>query len=285
MSIVFLYQFHEYISLVKYDPTIDRINMPNVQYNTKIYKGVSNNIDFIIRNNDRRPIKLFNNTLQAQIQRADTVSLGPTSKLMISPEVLLKKYCTITDEQQGKARLTLHADDISTWDPGYYRYVIQMFDDEQNGEYLYTDVNKNTFGNFELYEGVVSSLQPAIEIYERQFTPTPVDLYDYTIWVSGAYPGDAQTGRANGMHSIAVYQENWTGKFWVEGSLTVDAPLPSQWFRIALTPTTEFYEFNRSNNWCGPIPLNLTVNAYWIRFIFRPDISNTGRFLRVLYKN
>src|ERR1700733_5786721 len=127
MSIVFLYKFHEYISLVKYDPTIDRINMPSIQYNTKIYKGVSNNIDFVIRNNDRRPIKLFSNTLQAQIQRADTVSIGPTAKLMISPEVLLKKYCTIIDEQNGKARLTLHNDEIHTWDPGYYRYVIQMF--------------------------------------------------------------------------------------------------------------------------------------------------------------
>ena len=81
MSINFLYKFPEYISLVRYDPNIDRINMQSVQYNTKVFKGVSNNIDFVIQNNDRKPIKLFNNKLMVQIQRADQ----PSNTMQQSP--------------------------------------------------------------------------------------------------------------------------------------------------------------------------------------------------------
>jgi hypothetical protein len=281
MSINFLYKFHEYITLVKYDPTINRINMPSIQYNTKLYKGVSNNIDFIIQNNDRRPIRLFDYKLQVQIQRADQ----PSNTMQSSPEVLLKKYCTIIDEQNGKARLTLHNDDIQHWSPGYYRYVVQMVGADDNPEYLYTDVNKNTFGYFQLDEGVVSSIQPAIEINEYQFTPTPVDLYDATIWVTGALAGDAQSGRANGMHSIAVYQENFYGKFWIEGSLSVNSPMHDEWFEVPFTPDGHPHQFDFRNNWFGPTPFNFVMNLYWIRFVYRPDIANTGKFIRVLYKN
>ena len=282
MSINFLYKFPEYITLVRYDPNIDRINMQSVQYNTKVYKGVSNNIDFVIQNNDRKPIKLYNHKLLVQIQRADQ----PSNTMQQSPEVLLKKYCVNTDEQNGKARLTLFVEDIQHWMPGYYKYVVQMVDQEGYPEYLYTDVNKNTFGYFELQEGVVSSIQPATEIQEFQFTPTPINLYDYTIWVSGAYPGDAQAGRANGMHSIAVYQENFSGEFWVQGSLSSDAPLPDEWFDVPFThDNCNRYEYTFRNNWYGPTPFNFTMNLYWIRFVFRPDICNRGRFIRVLYKN
>jgi len=281
MSIQFLYKFPEYIPLVKYDPRISRINMQAFQYNTKVYKGVSNNIDFVVQNNDRKPIRLFDLKIEVQIQRADQ----PSNMIQYSPEVLLKKNCTITDEQNGKCRLTLHHDEIQHWSAGFYRYVVKMFDQNDIPEYLFTDINKNTFGFFELQEGVVSSIQPAIEICDYQFTPTPVNLYDYTIYVSSAYPGDAQTGRSNGMHSVAVYQENYLGKFWVEGSLSSDSPLPDEWFKLPMANYGYAYEYEFFNNWISPIAFNFTMNLYWIRFVYKPDLANCGRFLRVLYKN
>ena len=281
MSIQFLYKFPEYIPLVKYDPTISRINMQAFQYNTKVYKGVSNSIDFVIQNNDRKPIRLFNLKLEVQIQRADK----PSNMIQYSPEVLLKKNCTITDEQNGKCRLVLHSDEIQHWNTGFYRYVVKMFDQNDIPEYLYTDINKNTFGFFELQEGVVSSIQPAIEVCDFQFTPTPHNLYDYTIFVSSAFPGDAQTGRANGMHSVAVYQEEFLGQFWIEGSLSSDTPLPDEWFELPIATHGRRHEFNCQSNWISPIAFNFTANLYWIRFLYKPDMANRGIFNRVLYKN
>jgi len=281
MPIAYLFKFPEYIHLVKADYASSNINWPMIQYDTKIFKGVTNNIDFVIRNNDRKPIKLVAYQLQAQIQKVN----APSNSMDFLPEVILTKMVNITDEVNGKARLVLAPEDIQHWDPGYYRYVIQVSNVDGTTEYLYTDVNKSTFGMFELKEGVVSSLAPAIEIDNQQFTPTPVNLYDYTIWVSGAVQGDAQVGRANGTHTIAVYQNTFLGKFWVQGSLSTNAPLPSEWFDVALTPTTAHFEFTKDNNGPAPTLFNFSMNVYWLRFVYRPDVANTGTFGKVLYKS
>jgi len=280
MPLVYLFKFPEYIHLVKADPLAPNINWPMIQYDTKVFKGVTNNIDFVVRNNDRKPIQLFNCQLDAQIQKVNT----PSNSMDFLPELQLIKPVIITDDVNGKARLTLLPEDIQHWDPGYYQYVIKILSGSGQSEYLYTDVNKNTFGSFELKEGVISSLAPAIEIDNSQFTPTPVNLYDYTIWVSGAVQGDAQTGRANGTHTVAVYQNNFLGKFWVQGSLSSDAPLPDEWFEVPLTPTFNYFEFTQFNNNIGPTLINFSLNVYWLRFVYRPDVANTGTFGRVLYK-
>jgi hypothetical protein len=281
MPAVYLFKFPEYVQLVKVDAHAPNINWPMIQYDTKIFKGVPNSIDFVIRNNDRKPIKLVDYQLQAQIQQVNTAANSQTWL----PEVLLTKAVTIIDETLGKARLTLLPEDIDEWNPGYYRYVIQLTNGQGSTEYLYTDVNKNTFGNFELREGVVSSLAPAIEIDGSQFTPSPVDMYDSTVYMTGAVQGDAQAGRANGTHTVAVYQTNWLGHFWVQGSLSNEPPLPSEWFDIPLSDKTAYYEFTKKNNNAGPTLFNFGINAYWLRFMYKPDLANRGAFNKLLYKN
>jgi len=281
MPIAYLFKFPEYNHLVKADFASSNINWPMIQYDTKIFKGVTNNIDFVIRNNDRKAIKLVSYQLQAQIQQVNT----PSNSMDFLPEVLLTKMVDITDEINGKARLVLTPEDIQNWNPGYYRYVVKIINDDNTTEYLYTDVNKSTFGSFELKEGVISSLAPAIEIDESQFTPTPINLYDDTVWVSGGVQGDAQVGRANGTHTFAVYQNNFLGQFWIQGSLSSDSPLPTEWFYIPLDPNNDYFEFTANNNNLGPTLFNFSMNVYWLRFIYKPDLANTGTFGKVLYKN
>lgn len=280
MSTVFLFKFPEYIPLVKWDSYAPNINWPMIQYDTKVYKGASNSIDFVIRNNDRKPIKLVDYQLQAEIQQVNS----PSNNQGFLPEVLLVKNCVVIDELMGKARLDLQPEDIQHWNPGYYRYVIKITDGQNRSEYLYTDINKNTFGNFELKEGVVSSLAPSIELDASKFTPTPVDSFTGTVFISSGVAGDAQTGRANGTHTIAVYQTRFQGKFWIQGSLNNEPPLPNEWFDIQIGEKTPYYQFTPSNNALGPTLFNFTMNVYWLRFIYQPIDANQGVFLKVLYK-
>lgn len=281
MSTVYLFKFPEYVQLVKWSDRAPNINWPMIQYDTKIFKGVPNSIDFVIRNNDRKTIRLVDYQLEAQIQAVNT----PSNSQGFLPEVLLTKPCIIVDELMGKVRLDLLPEDIQEWNPGYYRYVIRITDGQGRSEYLYTDINKNTFGNFELKEGVVSSLAPPITVESVNFTPTPVDMYDGTAFMSGALQGDAQSGRANGNHTIAVYQTRFLGKFWIQGSLTPEPPLPQEWFNIRIGNGTDHFDFTDKNNALGPTLFNFTMNVYWIRFIYRPDLANRGAFLKVLYKS
>lgn len=280
MPTVFLFKFPEYIPLVKWDSYAPNINWPMIQYDIKVFKGASNSIDFVIRNNDRKPIKLVDYQLQAEIQQVNS----PSNNQGFLPEVLLVKNCVVIDELMGKARLDLQPEDIQHWNPGYYRYVIKIIDGQNRTEYLYTDINKSTFGAFELKEGVVSSLAPSIELDATKFTPTPVEEFRGTVYISSGLAGDAQTGRANGTHTVAVYQTRFQGKFWIQGSLNNEPPLPNEWFDIKIGGKTPYYEFNQTNNALGPTLFNFTMNLYWLRFIYQPTTTNQGIFLKVLYK-
>lgn len=281
MPTVYLFKFPEYIPLVKWDDLAPNINWPMIQYDTKIYKGVTNTIDFLVKNNDRRTVKLVDYKLRAQIQQVNT----PSNSQGFLPELLLIKDCAIIDDSAGKAKLVLTAEEIQHWNPGYYRYVIELINGAGQNEYLYTDVNKTSFGSFELKEGVISSLAPPQIFESADFTPNPINLYDDIDYLTGYVAGDAQAGRANGTHTFAVYQDKFQGRFWIQGSLSDESPLPTEWFNIPLGATTPYYQFTTENNTDSPALFNFTMNLYWVRFIYQPSIGNKGKFLKVLYKN
>jgi len=239
MSTIFLFKFPEYIELVKWQDQTPNINWPMNKYNVKIYKGVSNKIDFVIRNNDRKPVSLVGYQLTAQIQRIDS----PESNDGYLPELLLTKACYITDEVNGKAKLELTPEEINKWPVGSYRYVINITNANGYTEYLYTDINRSAYGTFDLFEGVLKNLVPSIEIYDFQFTPVPINEFYGTAFVSGPVPGDAQNGHTSGTNTIAVYQNNFSGKFWIQGSLVDYAPQEADWFDITLSPEYPYYTF------------------------------------------
>lgn len=267
-----LFRFKEYVQLWQTDRNIPNINGPMIQYNTKIYKGATNTIDFVIRNNDRKPVKLVGYQIEALIQRTE------------QPEILLKKPITIIDELAGKCQLVLLPGDIESWLAGFYRYSIRLTDVTEKQEYLYTDVNRTTFGQFELIEGMEVSLAPAVELDASKFTPTPAGEYENT-WNTGALAGDAQDNKSNGMHTIVVYTENqFLGEFWVQGSLTVQAPQDTDWFDIQMSPNSAHFNYTASESPRIKV-FNFVGNYYWIRMFYKIDPLNSGKFVKVLYKS
>ena len=277
MTAFILFKYKEYIQLTKTDINVPNINMPMIQYNTKIYKGITNSIDFIVRDNDRKPVSLTGLLLNARIQRVDG-----------DQTLLLCKQINIIDEKAGKAQLILNDSDIQHWDTGYYRFTVSTIDINQIESYLFTDINKNTYGTFQIMDGVAVSIDPAKEIYSKHFTERPYG--DYSImWTTSALTGDSQLGQANGLHTVAIYTTNFQGKFWIQSSLSIEPPLDSEWFTIPIGDATEYLEFNettlRDGKQYAKI-INFSLNAYWVRFAYWADkISNTGTFDKILYKN
>jgi hypothetical protein len=279
-----LFKFKEYVQLWQTGGMAPNINSPMIQYNTTIYKGANNTIDFVVRNNDRKPINLNGYVVEALIQRVEANQpIVPTSTVPMS-ELLLIKPVIITDGRSGTARLTLTDSDINHWLGGFYRYSIRLTDITGKQEFLYTDVNRSTYGTFELVEGLSVSLAPAIKIPASLFTPVNDSAYTY-VNMTGAYPGDAQTEKANGMHTVVVYtSNNYIGQFWIQASLTTKTPTEQDWFDIQLTPSTDYFGYTLANS--PPIQVfNLTGNYYWIRMYYKDDPTNKGSFDQVLYKN
>ena len=277
MTAFILFKFKEYVQLSRYDITVPNINMPMIQYNTKIYKGVTNSIDFIVRDNDRKPVKLQGLILKARIQPVEG-----------DQPLLLEKEVTIIDDLGGKAQLILDPQDIQDWLLGYYRFTISCIDNNMVETYLFTDINKDTFGTFQLMDGVATSIDPAIELLSKDFTERPYG--DYSImWTTGALVGDSQRGTVNGLHSIAIYTTNFQGKFWIQASLSIEPPLDSEWFNIPLSGEVDYLTFDSTTIKDGKQYakfLNFSLNAYWVRFAYYADvIANKGTFDKILYKN
>ena len=242
-----------------------------IQYNTKIYKGATNTIDFIVRNNDRKPVNLVGYQIEALVQRVE------------QPELLLTKLVQPTADTSGKCQLVLLPGEIETWLAGFYRYSIRLTDVTGKQEYLYTDVNRSTFGQFELIEGLEVALSPAEEIKSSQFTPTPAGEYENT-WNTGALPGDAQDNKSNGMHTVVAYtSDNFIGEFWIQGSLTTQPPQQTDWFDIRLSPDSLHYHYTESNSPRIKV-FNFVGNYYWLRMLYKVDPKNSGSFDKILYK-
>lgn len=278
MTTVYLYKYREYVQLVRTNHNVPNINLPMIIYDTKVYKGVTSTIDFVIRNNDRKPINLVGVSLLVQIRAVNNPSNNKNQ-----PEVILEKNATMLDELEGTCKLVLDPDDIENWETGYYRYTVRVVYPDGRSELLFTDVNKSTWGNFELIEGISSSVVPPIEYTAARFTPTPVGLDQGVYYVTGAIAGDAQAERASGTHTFAVYTEKWSGRVWIEGSLSNEAPLPGEWFPIQLVNGLTYMEIKPSD--VGPKMISFTMNLYWVRFCYKPETVNIGRFDKILYKN
>lgn len=266
-----LFRFPEYVQLWLTDKGIPNINAPMIQYNTKIYKGATNTIDFVVRNNDRKPVNLVGYQIDALIQRVE------------QPEILLDKPIQATDETAGKAQLILYNHEIDDWLSGFYRYTVRLTDVTGRQTYLYTDVNRSTSSTFELIESMSVSLSPAREILSSKFTPYPYGEYEST-WTTGALQGDAQANRANGMHTVVAYTTNFLGDFWIQASLKTSAPTEVDWFDIILNSPDNNFRYTAEHSPKIKV-FNFTGNYYWVRMFYRVNTFNKGTFDKILYKN
>jgi len=265
-----LFQFKEYVQLWSTGGNAPNINGPMIQYNTKVYKGATNTIDFVVRNNDRKPVNLVGYQIDALLQRVESVTTVPGNGYNPLAELLLIQPVQTLQDTAGTCRLTLSELEIGHWLGGFYRYTIRLTDVTGRQEFLYTDINRSTYGTFELVEGMSTSLVPAVNVPAYQFTPETVDdLTSQYIFASGALQGDAQAQRSNGMHTVVAYTGNgYAGKFWIQASLTLSAPTAIDWSNIPIGNGTDYFQYSPPYN-SPPIKVfNFTGNYYWVRMVF-----------------
>jgi len=265
-----LFQFKEYVQLWLTSGNAPNINGPMIQYDTKVYKGATNTIDFVVRNNDRKPVNLVGYQIDALIQRVESVTTVPGNGYNPLAELLLIQPVQTLQDTAGTCRLTLTDLEIGHWLGGYYRYTIRLTSVTGVQSFLYTDLNRSTYGTFELIEGMSTSLVPATNIPAYQFTPETVDdLTNQYIFASGALQGDAQAERSNGMHTVVAYTGNgYAGKFWIQVSLTIGPPAGIDWSNIPIGNGTDYFQYSPPYNSPSIKVFNFTGNYYWVRFVF-----------------
>lgn len=246
--------------------------MPFNDSDFRAYKGAQTDIDFIVRNNDRKAVTLAGKNVYVIIQENET------------RRQMLKKPLKFLDETKGRLQLSLTPAEVNDWEEGFYEYVILQENKDGSQNILFTSQDQDARGWFELKGGALPPISQSADLDPKNFTPIHVGQYPggTTRWQSDMLPGDAQLNFKDGLNTFAIYLNHFTGKVWVEGSLENCPPTSdADWFLIHLTPNTFelcFYDA------CGIEAYNFEANVSWVRFLFEEDEFNTGSITRILYK-
>lgn len=270
MSVVYLYHYKLPVQLSQTDHGAPNLSRPMYNYHIKLYKNNHNRVDFVIRNNDKKPVRLLDCLVQITIQHVETA------------QTVLQKQAQVTDEIKGRAQLYVSPTECATWALGGYAFTVQLKKPGYQDEYLFVDVNNHVQGAFELLPSLGRELIPAQEIQAQQFTPQIVDWdTQLQVYRSGALEARNQVGQHSGFHTCVVYTKNWLGKFSVQASLQNLAPTDDSWFTVPLNGLPD-HEFTALTPEC--MPFNFGLNARWIRFTYVSHVENLGEFVKVLYK-
>lgn len=271
MSLINLYTYHLPVQLSETNHGAPNFNRPMYNYSTKLYKNNNNIIDFVVRDNDRKPVKLIDCKLSVIVQN---VATGIT---------VLEKSAKVTDEIKGRAQLMITASETETWLLGGYAYNVKITRPGGAQEFLYVDIANSATGTFDLLPAVGGELVPAQFILGENFTPMSFDWDSNDDWqVSGAQPAYNQVGANTGSFTVAIYTTNWQGSFRIQASLQNLAPTEKSWFDIPLVAGEPVLTISTAS---APVQsLGFSLNAQWIRFLYKAGINNLGSFDKVVYK-
>lgn len=83
---------------------------------------------------------------------------------------------------------------------------------------------------------------------------------------------DGWYGHTDGLHTLAIYCQNFTGRVILEGSISME-PTEDDWFPISLTNTTTWMEFPRNpmqptgdfDGDTGVVGFTFRMNVVWLR--------------------
>lgn len=275
-----LYKFPLVIALTQTDHGIEQNNMPFGDSDFKIYRGAHTPVEFVVRDNDRKPVPL--------VGRCVTMTIIDFHTKLVK----LQKNAQVIDGPKGRIRVTFDPQEIVNLPAGFYRYTMLLANEDNTNNLLYIDKDQRATGFFELIENVLPELVESGQILSDQFTPvneTPPTTSP-TIFISGACPADSALCEKDGLHTVVVYTTNYVGKFFVQGSLeTSPTSEDKEWFDISLTSFTPFFEFgntpNADSTFTGLEAFNFTANIRWIRFKHIPDDDNPGSLDQVLFRS
>lgn len=192
------------------------------QKQIKIYKGVSNTIDFRLKNEDQKPVTVDNavvhfimyNELKNQILHYNTIQGN-----------ILKSHIP------GAFTVVISANDTINLQDQFLTYVI-FIEREGQTSITFADESFQAVGDIEL----LSSAFPVLkESYRTTFIHQNATFMNQPVsWVTSVIDQRTTSSSSQGLHTVAIYSNNYSGD--VEVQATLD-PQPvsehTEWTTIA----------------------------------------------------
>lgn len=262
MSKVMLYSTKRRIELTLHGDAVPNWNYPMHTPDFRAYKGATTDVEFFVRNVDRKPVPLVDVQLVLNVLDIQT------------RQVLFQRPLVVLDAQRALARVTLAPEHLMLLDTGFYAFTVAKSD----GRLLYVDQYEQARGFFEVMDGAAPVAKPTVVIPRTAFYPYRERDIDQLSFTSGAYAAD----NINGLHTFAVYTDRFDGKFWVQGSLESNPPeYDYGWFALPLMGK-DSHQFHR---FTGLVHFTVEAKLNWLRFRFEQDLLNHGEVTQVLLRN
>jgi|SRR5882672_1277433 len=231
-------------------------------------------------------IKLFKNSTQVVLLEVRSITrklLNVTAQDFyinvmnrLTGELSIRKQADSLDAANGRLQFTFVPFDLVNLHPGMFSFSISTIDANQIETFLYLDHNGGATGDCEVLDKAFPEFSPSILVDD--FTDRVYNNVHYQI--SSFHPGDGSMYFTDGQMTSAVYCTNFTGTFYIDGSL---APIPSDtdWFPVLISEQFGNWPFT---NFTGVESFQMTGSLQWIRFRYKADPLNAGTLDKVLYR-
>ena len=234
----------------------------------KVYKGVDNTINFDVKNEDRKPVKLTSQIIQANLVNHQNKKL------------IFSRTCKVEDDHAGKVQLTILDSDVAGIDEGLYDLAFTYTNHEGSTKPLFTDHNDKQTATIQILDGSLPKLSSTVIVNSFAIDPQNNGKTNEDQMYSSGYAGDAQSNDSNGLHTFAAYTTAFTGKLYVDGTLDAYADSSAGWFPVRIGSVTDYVTFSAHT---GITPFNFSSNIMWVRFSFLAD-SGTSGVDKILYR-
>lgn len=241
------------------------VNSPTNKVDFDLSKNVHNEIEFLVKDIDQKPINLRNKTLIIYIVDQDKNT------------VMLQRELQTINEMRGHCRLTLAPQDTVAWETGYYQYSIMVQRADGTQILVHNNLGRSNGSYLHLLQGPLPKPTPAVETTNFYIQTWGIPLVEYK--VTGSMLGAAQQDNRSGRHTGVIYTQGFTGKVMVQASLENTVPNSlTEWFNV----DDAVLEFD---NHTGLKHIEFAGNYMWVRFVIASAETNTGKVEKVVFKN
>lgn len=198
-------------------------NLPMNTNDFRVFKDVQNTIEFVVRDTDRKPVNMMDRTavLNLYDHRLD--------------KLLATKNLKVINEARGICKVNLEPDLFADWFLQTYSYQVIVTNADGSIHMLYVDANESQRGFFELLQGPSFEPRKSTTVKYEDLMPVMVEPNSTRVLfrTSSSIPGSMQTGNVSGVHTVAAYLDNFTGKIVIQGAIEKGVPGDWNWFDLA----------------------------------------------------
>jgi len=283
-----LYFYPLTIWLTRENRGVGNINYSMNDNDFKVHKNSRSDVQFVVRDIDRKPIILKSKSLRIVVVNPD------------NNEVILDKPLEILNEIKGLAKVIIEDFETADWQLGYYDYSVHITNEDDSEVPLFVDRDRNASSYFELMPSLIPSGRRTKELEPRKFFAAPYglvpDIGGDTRLVSSAYRGDLEmnfTGTPS--HKFVIRSKDFTGRLYMQfnneqhisgqdgGREDEENLKNADWMYITLDETTP-QEFLFFSTVTGTTNLTINQSFRWFRFHIQPIFNNKGEIFSITHQ-